>query len=165
MAWRYLIGEMHCSFRACKRIIKENRVNHSEKMKYSITADTNPKSIPESAEELHLVRPVKRGFLESILNRCRIRKISLSKSCSKRLGAKTRKFMKEKGIEVIEQQNRGRALSLDLEKIKQVAEYHKDHLSFRKIEKLTGIPKSTIHYLIRYAERSKVKAGKQVVYL
>ena len=55
--------------------------------------------------------------------------------------------------------------NLDLEKIKQVAEYHKDHLSFRKIEKLTGIPKSTIHYLIRYAERSKVKSGKQVVYL
>ena len=134
-------------------------------MRYSIMPDTSPKSIPENAEELHLVRPIKKSALEAIMNRCRIRKVSMSRSCSKRMGEKTRKFMKEKGIDVIEQQNRGRALSLDLEKIKQVAEYHKDHLSFRKIEKLTGIPKSTIHYLIRYAERSKVKSGKQVVYL
>ena len=134
-------------------------------MKYSVTAETDLKKIPENAQELHLVRPVKKGLLEAIFKRCNIRKISLSKSCSKRLGGKTKKFLKEEGIEVVEQHNRGRALSLGLDKIKQVAEYHKDHLSVRKIEKLTGIPKSTIHYLLKYAERSKVKSGKQVVYL
>ena len=134
-------------------------------LKYPVTNETDARKIPENAQELHLVRPVKKSSLEAIFRRCNIRKITLSKSCSKRLGAKTKKFLKERGIEVSEQQNRGRALSLDLDKIKQVAEYNKDHLSMRKIEKLTGIPKSTIHYLLKYAERSKVKSGKQVVYL
>ena len=134
-------------------------------MKYPITPDSDLKKIPENAQELHLVRPVKKSLLESIFRRCSIRKISLSRSCSKRLGLKTKKFLKENQIEVVEQQNRGRALSIGLDKIRQVAEYHKDHLSVRKIEKLTGIPKSTIHYLLKYAERSKVKSGKQVVYL
>ena len=134
-------------------------------MKYSVTTATDIRKIPENADELHLVRPVKKSVLEALFRKCSIRKITLSKSCAKRLGAKTRKFMRDNGVEVVEQHNRGRALSLDLEKIRQVVEYHKDHLSYRKIQGLTGIPKSTIHYLVRYAGRSKVKSGKNIVYL
>lgn len=134
-------------------------------MKYSVMPDADVKKIPENAQELHLVRPVKKSLLEAIFRKCQIRKITISKSCAKRLGGKTRKFIRENNVELVEQQNRGRALSLGLEKIQQIVEYHKDHLSYRKIEELTGIPKSTIHYLVKYANRSKVKSGKQVVYI
>jgi len=41
----------------------------------------------------------------------------------------------------------------------------KDHQTLREIERVTGIPKSTVHYLQRYAQRAKIKNGKNIVYL
>ena len=40
-----------------------------------------------------------------------------------------------------------------------------DYQSLREIERLTEIPKSTVHYLVKYAEREKIKKGNTTIYL
>ena len=39
------------------------------------------------------------------------------------------------------------------------------HALNSEFEKITGIPKSTAHYLIRYAQRQKIKRGNKIVYV
>lgn len=81
------------------------------------------------------------------------------------MSKKTTGRLKEKNVELSLGEARGRPLNISFEKIKEVLELRKDYQSLRKIEKLTGVPKSTIHYLIKYASRQKVRGGKKVIYL
>ena len=135
-------------------------------MKYAITPDTDIVSIPKDASELHFVRPVALRNLKKLLRKCRgLQQVSLSESCSGRFPEKARKMLEQKNIAIKFSSNRGRAIGLDIEMIKEIVGMQRDEKSFREIEELTRIPKSTAHYLIRYAERTKVKSGNNVVYL
>ena len=86
-------------------------------------------------------------------------------SCFRRLSAKARRLLDSSGAEVVIEQARGRPISLPMEKIIEVAELHRDERTFREIEGITGIPKSTCHYLLKYAQRQKIGSGGKVVYL
>jgi len=134
-------------------------------MKLAITEDTKIENVPKDTTEVHLVRPIKKEKLEALLKKCAIRAITLSGSCLKRLPTKTQKLIKGKGIDVKVEKRRGRALSMQLDKMLQVIELRKDYQSVRDIEKITGIPKSTIHYLLKYADRGKIRKGNTIVYL
>jgi len=134
-------------------------------MKYSVTETTNVQGIPRDTTEIHLVRPIKKEKLEFLLNNRSIRKITLSTSCLKRLPKKTQRKIKEKGVSISIEKRRGRPIGLPLEKIQEIVELRKDYQSIRDIERITDIPKSTIHYLLKYADRTKIKKGNSVVYL
>ena len=135
-------------------------------MKYSVYPETRPEKIPADTEAIHLVRPVKKELFEKILRKCRgLGKISLSNSCLKRIPAKTRKELSKRRIELRIEASRGRAIEIPLEKIMHLTEMRKDFQSLREIEKTTGIPKSTVHYLEKYAKRGKVKKGSEVIHL
>jgi hypothetical protein len=134
-------------------------------MKYSISDHTAIDRIPADTESIHLTRPAKHEFLERLFSKCPIKEVTISKSCFNRIPEKTKKLFKDKEATVIIEQKRGRAIDIPLEKMLEIIELRKDFQSIREIEKLTGIPKSTIHYLVKYAERAKIKKGKQVVYL
>jgi hypothetical protein len=134
-------------------------------MKCAITEFTEIEKVPKDITEIHLVRPIKKEKLDALLNKCRITKISLSTSCLKRLPSKAQKKIKEKGIQLSIEKRRGRALDFPLEKMLQMIEMRKDYQSIREIEKVTGIPKSTVHYLLKYADRGKIKKGSTVIYL
>jgi hypothetical protein len=134
-------------------------------MKYSISDHTIIDRIPSDTKEIHLTRPAKHELLEKLLKKCSIKEITLSKSCFDRIPKKTKEIFKDNGINLIIEQKRGRAIDIPLEKMLEIIELRKDFQSIREIEKLTGVPKSTIHYLVKYAERAKIKKGKQVVYL
>lgn len=134
-------------------------------MKYPVWPDTSLGEIPQDIAEIHLVRPIKSKKLLEIVSKKRITKIFSSKSSLNRLSKKTISELEKKGIQIEIEQKRGRALSTPLEKIKEVIELSKDYQSLRKIESLTGIPKSTVHYLLKYAIRQKIKGGKKVIYL
>jgi len=134
-------------------------------MKYSITEETNIDSIPRDTAEIHLVRPIKLEKLLALAARCPIREITLSTSCLKRLPKKTQKKLKEKGINFGVEKRRGRAIDIPMDKMLQIIELRKDYQTVREIEKITGIPKSTVHYLIKYADRGKIRKGANVVYL
>lgn len=135
-------------------------------MKISVKTLSDAKSIPQGTEEIHLVRPVKHNAINELLKKhSSLKKISLSKSCFQRLPEKTRKMLKEKSIEIRIESRRGRAIEIGLEKMLHVIEMRKDFQPLREIESVTGIPKSTVHYLVKYAQRQKVKKGKNIVYL
>ncbi|MDP6670275.1 MAG: hypothetical protein QGI60_00470 [archaeon] len=135
-------------------------------MKVAVYSDTKASEIPTETDSIHLVRPLGRKKIEKLLKRCPgCREISLSKSCLKRLGPKTKSFLKKAGVELSIESRRGRAIGISLEKMLQAIELRKDYQSLREIERLTEIPKSTVHYLVKYAHRDKVKKGDSTVYL
>ena len=134
-------------------------------MKCAVNEHTSPTKIPKDTTEIHLVRPIKKELLEEILSTRAIKKISMSDSCFKRLPAKAKARLKEKGIELSMEKRRGRALNVTMEKMLEIIELRKDYQSVRAIEKVTGVPKSTIHYLLKYADRGKIKKGSTVIYL
>lgn len=134
-------------------------------MRYPVASEKDFKAVPKDAQAIHLVRPLKKERIEKLFLGHRIKTVYLSKSTKKRLGKKARKFFSQKGVKIIEEKRAGRAISVDLKKLQEIVELHKDYQSYRKIEELLGIPKSTAHYLIKYAQRAKVKTGKNIVYL
>ncbi len=135
-------------------------------MKYSVYPGAKIANIPADTEAIHLVRPVKRELLEKILCKCKfLKKISLSNSCLKRIPRKTRKVFSERKVELRIEASRGRAIEIPFEKMLHLIEMRKDFQSLRGIEKITGVPKSTVHYLEKYAKRVKVKRGSEVIHL
>lgn len=134
-------------------------------MRYSVGPETDTGNIPADAESVHMVRPTSIGKLGRLIKKCGLKKISLSSSCAARLSARARKLIREMGVELSIESRRGRALGIGLERMRNAIEMHRIDVPYRKIEERTGIPKSTAHYLIKYANRDKVKQGKQVVYL
>jgi hypothetical protein len=134
-------------------------------VKCAITDETNVQATPKDTTEIHLVRPIKKEKLDWLLANRSITRITLSSSCLKRLPKKAQKKIKDKGIGIGVEKRRGRAIDLPLEKIKEIIELRKDYQSIRDIERITDVPKSTIHYLLKYAERTKIKKGNTIVYL
>jgi len=134
-------------------------------MKYSITESTDIEKLPRDITEIHLVRPIKKDKLLSLIAKCPIKIITLSTSCLKRLPTKTQKRLKEKGVSLAIEKRRGRAIDIPMDKMLQIIELRKDFQTVREIERITSIPKSTVHYLLKYADRGKIKKGANVVYL
>ena|SRR3989338_7004706 len=92
-------------------------------------------------------------------------KIFLPASSFTRMGLKSRKALEDSGAQVVLENSRGRPIEIGVEKLMEIIELHRDNRTFRQIEKATGVPKSTVHYLVKYAERQKLRKGKDVVYL
>lgn len=135
-------------------------------MIFSVGQETGLRDVPKEAAQLHFVRPVKRKLLEGILRKCKsLKEVSMSKSTAKRMPEKGLAMMKKKGVAVKEVSRQGRPISVPLQKMRHALEMRKDYQSLREIERVTGISKSTVHYLEKYAERTKLKSGKRVVYL
>ena len=89
----------------------------------------------------------------------------MPKSAEQRMSKKAKKLIQSSGATISIETARGRPLDLDLNKMREIVELHKDNRTFREIEKITGISKSTAHYLIRYAERLKFRTGNKIVYI
>jgi hypothetical protein len=122
--------------------------------------------LPKNTTELHLVRPVSWKDLQSAFNKQKkISHISLSKSCFNRLSKNAKNILKDHNIGIVFETRRGRPIGIALERMLNVIELRKDFQPFRDIEEHTGIPKSTAHYLVKYAVREKIKKGKDTVYL
>ena len=83
----------------------------------------------------------------------------------KRLSPKAKAFLNKAGVQLSVESRRGRAIGIPPEKMMQAVELRKDFQSLREIERLTNIPKSTVHYLVNYAEREKIKKGNTTIYL
>ena len=89
----------------------------------------------------------------------------MPKSAKERMSRKAREKINESSIEIIIERAVGRPINLPIEKLMEIIELHRDNRTYREIEKITGIPKSTVHYIIRYAQRQKLKKGNKVIYL
>ncbi len=134
-------------------------------MKCAIDENTSISKIPKDINEVHLIRPIKKEKLNELLATRQINKITMSESCYKRIPKKSINNLKEKGIQILSEKRRGRPLNVSMDKMLEIIELRKDYQSIREIEKITAIPKSTIHYLLKYADRGKIKKGSTVIYL
>lgn len=134
-------------------------------MKYSVWPETNAKKIPAEATELHLARPLGLKKLQALCANRPIEKVSCSDSSFRRLKSKTMEWLKKQGIEIQVQAKSGRPLKIPLHKMQEVVELVKDHRSYREIEKTLEVPKSTAHYLVRYAHRDRIKQNGTTVFL
>ncbi len=135
-------------------------------MHYVVRENTPLGTLPTDLEQVHLTRPLSGKKIKLILHRCPgLRIIGLSPSVEKRFSPEAKKMLNESGINLTRNHRAGRALNIDISQIKVIADLKKDFLSLREISKRTGIPKSTIHYLLKKAKRTKLKKGKQVIYV
>ena len=134
-------------------------------MKYPVYPHTAIGQIPADADSILLVRPIKADSLLKIIRKIQPREIFLPDSCAKRLSSKVKKILQEQGVELKLSKHRGRAIELEPIQLKQVIDLYRDDKTYREISALTGIPKSTVHYLIKYANRDKIKMNNRTVYL
>src|SRR3989338_8484731 len=135
-------------------------------MRFTMYPHTGLDGIPSSAEELHFSRPLSRKFVERVMARCpMLSRVTASSSSKKRMGKKVLELLNSKSVQIDIVQERGRAIEVPLEKITQAVEMRKDHRPYREIEKTTGIPKSTIHYLVKYSPRAKIKKDGRTILL
>ncbi|MBI5553557.1 MAG: hypothetical protein HY917_02340 [Candidatus Diapherotrites archaeon] len=132
-------------------------------MKYSIHSARQ--SLPADATRVHLVRPVSAKKLTEWMQKRSLKEITLSANCFKRLNPKAKTFAEGKGIVLRVESSRGRPLELKKNQIREIASLFRDEVSLREIEKKTGIPKSTAHYLVKYAGRKKMRERGGIVYL
>jgi len=135
-------------------------------MIFSVLPGMPLKDVPKEAEQLHFVRPMKKKSIEAVLKKCAaLKSVSMSKSCTKRMPEAGLKLLREKGIRIESASRQGRPISVPLTKMQHVLEMRKDYQSLREVERVTGISKSTVHYLEKYAQRAKIKNGNKVIYL
>lgn len=135
-------------------------------MQYAIRENTPVSTLPKELTEIHLVRPVSTKKIKGILQQCPgIDIVGISSSVEKRLSPKTREVLQQRRIKFVRNHKAGRALNVDLEKIRIIADLRKDFMSVRKIQEKTGIPKSTIHYLLKKAKREKIRKGRNIIYV
>ncbi len=135
-------------------------------MQYAIRENTPVASLPKDLGEIHLVRPISSKKIAMILQQCpHIETVGAASSVEKRLSPKARELLQKHRIHLKRNHKAGRALNIDLEKVRLIVDLRKDFLSVREIETKTGVPKSTIHYLLKKAKREKIRKGKNIIYL
>ncbi|MEK6973248.1 MAG: hypothetical protein AABW72_04385 [archaeon] len=135
-------------------------------MKNIIYCEKDIGGVMPGSDAIIFARPIKAKALLKLLKKCRhLSKVCASKSCEQRLSSKVKKILSEKGISIHKESHRGRAIEIDMADIKKIAELRKDYRPLREIERILGVPKSTIHYLERHSKKEKIKKGNKVIYL
>ncbi len=88
---------------------------------------------------------------------------SCSKSTLNRFSKKVKIFLKENNYHIIIEKHSGKPLSNNPKNILNAIKLHRQGKSLRNIEKETGIKKSSVHYLIKKAKKTKIKKGKVII--
>lgn len=135
-------------------------------MLYAIRENTPITSIPQGIEHIHLIRPISKKKIMGVLEKCTyLSRMTMSPSVEKRLTKKSIELIQKKGITIGRFNKPGRAIGIELKTIQEIADLRKDFLSVREISKKTGVPKSTVYYLIKKSKREKIRKGKNIIYV
>ncbi len=133
-------------------------------VRISSISDLN--KISNQIEAVYFQRSPSFSLLKKIISRLQnLKKIFLNKSGFQRVSKKSQELLKSKKISLIVADMRGRAIESPSSKLSLINEYKRDALSLRKISSKTGVPKSTLHYLFRYAKKNKIKKDNIVIIL
>jgi hypothetical protein len=134
--------------------IKDN-LNDIKKIRY----------LNKDCEELHITKSISKKDLQKIINKCKkLKLITVSKSTKNRMSKNAKKILTDKKIKLYIKKEQGRAIEINIEKLKKIIKMYKDH-SYRELSDKLNVPKSTIHYLIKYSKRKKIKEGNKIIYL
>jgi len=134
-------------------------------MKECLNSIHRIKSINKDCDELHLTVAVSKKNMQKILLSCKkIKTMTVSKSTKDRISEGTKKLIKNKGINFYIKTEQGRPIDIPIDKMQKIVEMHKD-FSYRDLADKLGVPKSTIHYLIKKSKKKKIKDGNKIIYL
>ena len=114
----------------------------------------------KTKSKVHLVRPVRTKEYEKYFSEKK--ELFMPKSTFERLAEKVKAILFRKKVKVIYERLPGRPIAQDHEKMKKALALYKSGFSYREIEKKTGLPKSSVHYLIKKAKRNKIKNGSEI---
>jgi len=89
--------------------------------------------------------------------------ISCSPSSFGRISKKVKKYLADNRYVITIEKNKGKPLQTSPKKILEAIKLYRSGMSFRKIEKKLGIAKSTCHYLVRKAKKTKIKKGTVII--
>lgn len=133
--------------------------------KDSLTDFNKINNINSNCKELHITRAFSKKNLLKILTRCKnLKTITVSNSTNERLSQSLKEFIKKKEITILIRKEQGRPIDIKIENLQKILQQYKDY-SYRDLEKKLNIPKSKIHYLIKYSKRKKIKDGNKIIYL
>jgi len=114
-------------------------------------------------DAFHLSRPVTVSELDKITQ---VKKtITMSPSTEKRLSVKAKTLLKQKKIKTELIKRQGRPIGIKADVVKNALNLHKVGFSFRKIQEKTGLPKSTLHYIVKHAKRNRIKYKDMTVFI
>ena len=131
-----------------------------------IQKNSDLKKVNQSLQKIYIQRPITFKFLKKIIFKLSdLKEIYLSKSTFSRMGKKSLLFIKMKKIKTILANFKGKPLNSLVEKLTEINDFKRDALSIRKISEKTKLPKSTIHYLFKYAKKNKIKKEDLVIIL
>ena len=114
----------------------------------------------KTRNDVHLVRPVKTSEFKKTLKRKKT--LYMPKSTYGRLSNWIQNFLKKRKVKVVYETLQGRPISKDPKQMRDAIKLYKAGFSYREIEKKTGLPKSTVHYLVKKAKRNKIKSGNKI---
>ena len=89
--------------------------------------------------------------------------ISCSPSTFNRLSKRVKSYLSQNKYKIKIETNKGKPLQNNPKIILRCIKLYRSGKSLRNIEKETGVAKSTIHYLIKYARKTKIKKGSIVI--
>jgi hypothetical protein len=117
----------------------------------------------EKFSAIHLSRPL---ALSDIMPLVEVKKkFTMSQSTFDRLSKRSKEFLKDNKVRIKIITKQGRPINLSTKEILHLIELNNAGFSYRKIGKKTGLPKSTIHYLIKSATRNRIKYKGMTVFL
>ncbi len=115
--------------------------------------------------ELHLTQAFSEKIISKIIkNHRRLKIITVSKSTKERLSDSTKKLIRSKKINLYIKKEQGRPINISISKLNKILQMYKDY-SYRDLEEKLGVPKSTLHYLIKKSKKRKIKDGNRIIYL
>jgi len=110
----------------------------------------------------HLSRPLTLRKIKAITKVKK--KLTMSKSTFERLSKSVKAHVAENKIKIEIIKRAGRPIDIAPEAIIKVVQLHNAGFSVRKIQAKLGLPKSTIHYLIKKSKRNGIKyKGMKVI--
>ncbi|MDP2666356.1 MAG: hypothetical protein Q8P05_02545 [Candidatus Diapherotrites archaeon] len=135
-------------------------------MHYAIRPDTPIAGLPHDLHAIHLVRAISARKMEAVLKHCpHLEEIRVSPSVRKRLSPRVNTLLTKHAIRIGGGAKAGRALGINLATVQAIADLKKDFLSVRAISAKVGVPKSTVHYLLKKAKREKIRNGRHVIHV
>ncbi|MBR9707750.1 MAG: helix-turn-helix domain-containing protein [Candidatus Diapherotrites archaeon] len=136
-------------------------------MKIAIKSQTDALNLSDKSKDVHLTRPLQATDLEMVLTK--VDSLSLSESTFYRLSQDAVMTLETYGrlgktIDV-QKAKAGRAIETNPHDIQEIIELKKEGLTIREIAKELELTKSTVHYLLKYAKRSKIKNGQETLHV
>ena len=132
-------------------------------MRISVRNTSDAERVPHGTKEVHLVRPLPAQALEALS--AKAGKLHASQSTIDRISKKVRERLAGSLSIEVSRAVAGRPLAVEPSTMKEIFDLKREGLSVRQISRELEVSKSTVHYLLKYADRNKIKVNGVTMHL